>query len=178
MARGHAAWCLTRLRSTMKCDCGFGAAGADKPLPKPGRTVAAAREDAIKAAVRRVPRNLPPKERVARVKALVEAAGHVATPKPLAAPAPFVPTATPPTRQPAPKPAAPFQPPKMLPGCRCGPGGCAIHAVQQTGSCPTGGTAAPRATVGHAGVYRCKCQKYVLSARDPSYHGHTKESCP
>lgn len=39
---------------------------------KPGRTLAAAREEAIKKAVKKVPRNLPPKERVARVKALVE----------------------------------------------------------------------------------------------------------
>lgn len=39
---------------------------------KPGRTLAAARENAIKKAVKKVPRNLPPKERVARVKALVE----------------------------------------------------------------------------------------------------------
>lgn len=41
---------------------------------KPGRTLAAAREDAIKQAVKKVPRSLPVKERVAKIKELVEKA--------------------------------------------------------------------------------------------------------
>lgn len=73
------------------------------------------------------------------------------------------------------KRADPLVVPRTLPGCKCGPDGRAIHMLGAEAFCRTLHPVKPGPV--KEGLFRCACGIHVLSARDPTYKGHSKEVC-